>query len=142
MKLILDTNVVSEARKSTCHPNVRAWLAAQTNEDLFISSITVLEIQRGITQAAQRGDAHQANTLTRWLDELVLPAFENRILPVDHLVARQAARFAWADAKDYRDPLIAATAMVHGGAVATRNVRHFENTGVRLLNPWDAIKQP
>ena len=78
MKLILDTNVVSEARKSTCHPNVRAWLAAQANDDLFISSITVLEIQRGITQAAQRGDAHQATTLTRWLDELVLPAFENR----------------------------------------------------------------
>jgi len=134
MMVILDTNVVSEARKSACNPNVHAWLSSQVNDELFISAITVLEIQRGITQASQRGDEPQAAVFTRWLEEMVLPAFAGRILPVDHRVARQAAQLSWAT--DYRDPLIAATAIVHNAAIATRNIRHFEGFGVRLVNPW------
>ncbi|SFM27867.1 type II toxin-antitoxin system VapC family toxin [Variovorax sp. OV329] len=138
MMFVLDTNVVSEARKSACDPNVKAWLRAQATDALCISSITVLELQRGITQLAQRGDEPQAAILGRWLDEMVLPAFAGRILPVDHLVARKAASLPWSDARDYRDPLIAATCLVHGAAVVTRNVRHFEPTGVPCINPWMA----
>lgn len=135
--LLLDTNVVSEVRKSSCHPNVQAWMVAQSTDTLFISAVTVLEIQRGISQAAQRGDEPQAVVLTRWLDDMLLPAFAGRILPVDHIVARRAARLPWASAVDYRDPLIAATALVHGATVVTRNVKHFETSGVPLINPWD-----
>lgn len=142
MKFILDTNVISEARKSTCHPNVRTWLAAQENEHLYLSAITVLEIQRGITQAVQRGDKAQAEIFTQWLEDMVLPAFENRVLAVDHLVARQAAKLTWQDARDYRDSLIAATGLVHGAVVVTRNVKHFSDSGAKLLNPWDASVPP
>ena len=138
--LILDTNVVSEARKSTCDPNVQAWLAAQTTDQLYTTPITVLEIQRGISLATQRGDEAQAMVFTRWLEQMVLPAFAGRILPIDHVVARRAAMLQWADSRDYRDPVIAATALVHGAAVVTRNTRHFAGTGVGLINPWESMK--
>ncbi len=134
--LLLDTNVVSEVRKSTCHPNVQTWMSAQSTNALYISAITVLEIQRGISQVALRGDEAQAAVLNRWLEDMVLPAFAGRVLPVDHLVARRAARLSWTDARDYRDPLLAATGLVHGATVVTRNVKHLEGSGVQLLNPW------
>ncbi|KLR57426.1 type II toxin-antitoxin system VapC family toxin [Diaphorobacter sp. J5-51] len=137
--LILDTNVVTEARKSTCDPNVQAWLATQSTDQLFITVITVLEIQRGISLIAQRGDEAQAGIFNRWLEAMVLPAFAGRILPIDHVVARQAAKLQWADCRDYRDPLIAAMGLVHGAAVVTRNIKHFEATGVRLVNPWEFL---
>lgn len=136
--LLLDTNVISEARKSTCHPKVLAWLSRQATDTLYISAITVLEIQRGISQLEQRGDKAQSAVLDRWLESKVLPAFDGRILAMDHLVARRAARLPWADARDYRDPLIAATALVHGATVVTRNTRHFEASGAPLLDPWVA----
>ncbi len=139
--LILDTNVVSEARKSSCDPNVQAWLAAQSTDQLFITAITVLEIQRGISLAEQRGDAAQAGVFNHWLEKMVLPAFAGRILPIDHVVARQAAKLQWADSRDYRDPLIAATGLVHGAAVVTRNIKHFEATGVQLVNPWGFLPE-
>ncbi|WP_345541046.1 type II toxin-antitoxin system VapC family toxin [Variovorax defluvii] len=114
-------------------------MAAQRTDTLYISSITVLEIQRGISQAAQRGDEMQASVFNRWLEDMVLPAFAGRVLPVDHRVARRAAQLPWADARDYRDPLIAATGWVHGATVVTRNVKHFEASGVRLANPWEPL---
>lgn len=135
--LLLDTNVLSELRKSSCDPNVQAWMAAQPTDVLFISAITVLEIQRGISKAAQRGDELQAAVFNRWLEGQVLPAFAGRILPVDHEVARRAAKLQWADARDYRDPLIAAIGLVHGATVVTRNIKHFDAAGVQLLNPWN-----
>jgi toxin FitB len=135
--LLLDTNVVSEVRKSSCNPNVQAWMAAQATDTLYICAITVLEIQRGISLAAQRGDELQAAVLNRWLEDMVLPAFAGRILPVDHRVARRAAQLPWADARDYRDPLIAATGLVHGATVVTRNIKHFEASAVPLVNPWE-----
>lgn len=138
--LVLDTNVVSEARKSSCDPNVKAWLAAQATDQLFISAITILEIQRGIGLAAQRGDGTQSRVLHRWLEDMVLPAFAGRILPMDHIVARRAATLHWADSRDYRDPVIAATGLVHGAAVATRNVKHLEASGVEVVNPWEGMK--
>ena len=140
--LLLDTNVVSEIRKRTCDANVQAWMVAQATEMLYISAITVLEIQRGISLAAQRGDALQADVFLRWLEGQVLPAFAGRILPVDHNVARRAARLQWADTMDYRDPLIAATGLEHGATVVTRNTKHFEASGVQLLNPWEEPADP
>lgn len=138
MMFLLDTNVVSEVRKGNCDPSVHAWMAAHQTGTLYISAVTVLEIQRGITRAEQRGDALQAEIFNRWLESRVLPAFAGRILPVDHDVARRAAQLPWADAKDYRDPLIAATGLVHGATVVTRNTKHFEACGVPLVNPWNA----
>lgn len=114
--IVLDTNVVFEARKSTGNPRVRQWLATQAVDELCISAITVLEIQRGIERAAHRGDSRQAGVITTWLENIVLPAFSGRILAIDQGVA---------------------TALVHGAAVATRNVRHFARSGVTLVNPWD-----
>ena len=122
--LILDTNVLSEIRKSTCHPSVEAWMEAQAMDQLYITSITVLEIQRGISHLAQRGDESQAAVLARWLDAMVLPAFNSRILPVDH-----------------RDALMAATGLVHGAALVTRNIKHFEDSGVLLINPWEFLAE-
>lgn len=142
MMILLDTNVVSEVRKSACDSNVAAWMTSQSASELCISAITVLEIQRGISQLAQRGDSGQATIFTRWLETMVLPAFSGRILSIDHEIARQAALFPWPDSRDYRDALIAATAMMRGAAVATRNVRHFEPFGVRIINPWASATQP
>jgi len=135
--LLLDTNVVSETRKQACHPNVRQWIAGQNVHEMYISAITVLEIQRGITLAEKRGDTAQAAFFTRWLDGNVLPAFAGRVLSIDHLIARQAARLDWAGTTDYRDSLIAATAIMRGAAVVTRNTRHFTGLGIQLVNPWD-----
>ncbi|WP_231403513.1 type II toxin-antitoxin system VapC family toxin [Diaphorobacter sp. JS3051] len=139
--LILDTNVLSEVRKSTCHPSVQAWMAEQAMDQLYITSITVLEIQRGISQLALRGEEAQATVLARWLDDMVLPAFSNRILPMDHVMARRAAKLTWADSRDYRDSLMAAAGLVHGAALVTRNVKHFEVSGVLLINPWDYLAE-
>ncbi|MDM0029896.1 type II toxin-antitoxin system VapC family toxin [Variovorax sp. J31P216] len=137
--LLLDTHVVSEVRKHSWHPNVKAGMIAQAAGTLYICAITVLEIQRGISLAAQRGDEPQAAILNRWLAKMVLPAFAGRILPVDHLVARRAARLTWVDAQAYRDPLIAAPGLVHGAAVVTRNIKHFEASGVHLVTPWEFV---
>lgn len=139
--LILDTNVLSEIRKSTCHPSVEAWMEAQAMDQLYITSITVLEIQRGISHLAQRGDESQAAVLARWLDAMVLPAFNSRILPVDHAIARRAAKLTQADSRDYRDALMAATGLVHGAALVTRNIKHFEDSGVLLINPWGFLAE-
>lgn len=133
---LLDTNVLSEVRKSSCHPIVKAWMAKQSTDTMYISAITVLEIQRGITNATQQGDEQKAKVFSRWLDDLVLPAFAGRILPVDHIVARKAAALPWPNPKDYRDALIAATGLVHAAAVVTRNVKDFVSSGVPLINPW------
>jgi predicted nucleic acid-binding protein len=136
--LILDTNVVSEVRKKTTgNPKVKAWVAAQPTGNTYISAITVMEIQRGIRQLERRGDKAQAAVLGTWLDAMVIPAFAGRILLIDHVIARLAGRLKWAGDRDFRDPMIAATALVHGATVATRNVHHFVETGVMLFDPWE-----
>ena len=134
--LILDTNVVSEARKPSGNRNVKTWLSGQDGDEMYISSVTVLELQRGISQSEKRGDKPQAAMLTRWLDDMVLPTFAGRILPVDHAIARLAGRLAWPSATDFRDAVIAATAMVHDAIVVTRNISHFQKSGVQWVNPW------
>jgi predicted nucleic acid-binding protein len=136
---ILDTNVVSELRKAKsgkADPLVTAWAAAQQPVGLYISAITVLELELGILQVERR-DAAQGVLLRAWLEQHVQPAFAGRVLPIDASVAQRCARLHVPDPRSERDALIAATALVHGMTVVTRNVADFAATGVMLVNPWD-----
>ncbi|WP_298597706.1 type II toxin-antitoxin system VapC family toxin [Zoogloea sp.] len=135
---LLDTNVVSELRKAKsgkADARVTAWAAEVPASELFLSAISVLELEMGVL-LVERRDAAQGTVLRSWLDRHVLPAFADRILPVDAAVARRCARLHVPDPRAERDALIAATALVHDLTVVTRNVGDFEVTGVRLLNPW------
>ncbi|NMG67768.1 PIN domain-containing protein [Azoarcus indigens] len=137
---LLDTNVVSELRKvraGKADANVSAWSQGVEAGELFISAITVMELEMGVLQIERR-DAGQGALLRTWLELHVLPAFSGRILPIDAAVAQRCARLHVPDRRSERDALIAATALVHGMTVATRNVGDFEPTGVSLLNPWSA----
>lgn len=135
---LLDTNVVSELRKlrlGKADANVAAWAQGVDAADLFVSAITILELELGVL-SVERKDAAQGAMLRAWLEQRVLPEFCARILPVDTAVARRCARLHVPDRRSERDALIAATALVHGMAVVTRNVADFEPTGVPLVDPW------
>jgi toxin FitB len=135
---LLDTNVVSELRKAKsgkAHPLVTAWAAHIPAGSLYVSAITLLELEMGVLQLERR-DAAQGMILRTWLDGHVLPAFAGRVLAVDAAVALQCARLHVPDKLSERDAMIAATALVHGMTVVTRNVPDFEASGVPLLNPW------
>ena len=135
---ILDTNVVSELRKAKtgkADRNVLAWASSVSSGSLFLSAITVLELETGVLQK-ERSDLVQGSLLRTWLDGHVLPAFQGRVLPVDTAVALRCAKLHIPDPRAERDALFAATAMVHGMTVVTRNVSDFVATGVSLLNPW------
>lgn len=86
----------------------------------------------------ERRDRAQSVVLRAWLDSHVLPAFADRVLPIDTAVVRRCASLHVPDRQGERDALIAATALVHGMAVVTRNVADFAATGVALVNPWQA----
>lgn len=137
MSHILDTNIISELRKPQGRANagLRAWISARAVSDLYLSVITVLEIEIGIGRIA-RHDSAQAERLQEWLDAEVLDIFSGRILPVEISVVRRCARMHVPDPRPERDALIAATASVHGMTVVTRNVRDFEPLGVPVFNPW------
>jgi predicted nucleic acid-binding protein len=134
---LLDTNVVSELRKTpgVVNPGVLAWAEARAVHALFISVVTVMEIELGILRR-QRRDPGQGTVLRRWFDSGVLVGFAGRILPVELGVARRAAQLHVPDTRPERDAYIAATALEHGLIVATRNVADFEPMGVALVNPW------
>ncbi|MBL8342651.1 MAG: type II toxin-antitoxin system VapC family toxin [Rubrivivax sp.] len=139
MTLLLDTNVVSELRRAKsgkADPAVIAWASAVPAGSLYISVITLLELEMGVLRIERR-DGKQGTVMRQWLDGQVLPAFSGRVLPVDSAVALQCARLHVPDRLSERDAMIAATAMVHGMAVVTRNVADFQPSGVQLLNPWD-----
>lgn len=136
---LLDTNVVSELRKSRTRgadQNVVAWANSVSVDDLYLSVISILEIEIGVS-LAERRDSLQGNALRNWLDGYVMPTFAGRILPVDTAVARACARFHVPDPLPDRDALIAATAQVNRKIVVTRNVSDFTPTGVEIINPWN-----
>jgi len=136
---VLDTNVVAELRKAKsgkADPKVTAWAQSVAASSLFLSTMTVLEMEIG-TLLIERRDAVQGAVLRAWLDRYVLSAFSGRILDVDTAVATRCGRLHVPDPKAERDALIAATALVHGMTVVTRNVHDFEPTGVEILNPWE-----
>ena len=135
---ILDTNVISELRKARkTHQNVRKWAERLPSASLYISVISLLELEIGILLIDRR-DKEQGAILRAWMDRHVLPAFSGRILAIDTAVAQRCATLHVPNPRSDRDALIAATALVHGLTVATRNVADFERTGVGVLNPWEA----
>jgi len=136
---LLDTNVVSELRKvrsGKADRHVAAWANSVDADDLYLSAITVQELEIGVL-LVERRDFSQGAMLRAWLNSYVLPAFTDRILPVDTVVAQCSARLHVPDPRPIRDGLIAATALVHGMTVVTRNLVDFQSTGVPTLNPWD-----
>lgn len=135
---VLDTNVISELRRPEhADANMVAWADGIPAAQFFLSAISLLEIERGVLQIERR-DARQGQVLRNWVDEQLLVRFDARILPVDTAVAMRCARLHIPDPRSERDALIAATALVHGMTVVTRNVADFAATGVELLNPWQA----
>jgi toxin FitB len=135
---LLDTNVVSELRKvrlGKADARVAVWADSVEAGDLYLSVITLHELEIGVL-LAERRDPSQGSVLRVWLNAHVLPAFTGRILAVDTAVAQRSARLHVPDPRPVRDGLIAATALVHGMTVVTRNVADFESTGVVVLNPW------
>jgi len=138
MMFVLDTNVVSELRKvrlGKANTNVTAWAESVDAADLFVSAITIMELESGVL-SIERKDATQGAMLRSWLEQQVLPEFARRTLPVDTAVAQRCARLHVPDKRSERDALIAATALVHGMTVVTRNTADFVPTGVSLIDPW------
>lgn len=138
MTFLLDTNVVSELRKAgsgKCDERFTNWLARIDAADFYISAITLMELELGILLVARR-DPAQGERLRLWMTAHVVPEFEGRVLPVDAAVALCCARLHVPDPRPERDALIAATAIVHGMTVVTRNVADFMPMGVPLVDPW------
>ena len=135
---LLDTNVVSELRKAKAgkaDARVTSWIQSVPVGSLFISAITILELESGVLMVERR-DAAQGALLRTWLDQHVLPAFQNRVLPIDVAVAQRCAKLHVPDPRAERDALIAATALVHSMTVVTRNLVDFKPMGVPVINPW------
>lgn len=133
---LLDTNVVSELRRrDRGDPAVVAWADTVPVAQIYLSAITVLELELGILRM-ERLDARQGMSLRAWLDGQILPRFEARILAIDTPVALACARLHVPDPRSERDALIAATALCHRMTVVTRNTQDFAATGVALLDPW------
>jgi len=131
---LIDTVVLSELRKRDRHPGVLRWLSGKTQEALFLSAVTIGEIERGIARQRVRNPVF-AEALASWLDRTV-EIYADRILPVDTTVARRWGRLAARIGHSGADLLIAATALEHGLTMVTRNVRHFVATGVPVEDPF------
>lgn len=134
---LLDTNVISEPKRARPDPDLMSWLGDQLPTDLHLSVISVGELRRGIVRLEP---GRRRDDLDYWLAQLIL-RFDDRILPIDLDVTERWAALAEAQRAagrpaDLTDELIAATAHVHGLTIVTRNVRHFEHTGCRVLSPW------
>ena len=135
---LLDTNVISELRKAKsakANGNVVTWANSVSAEKLFLSVITVLELETGVL-LVERRDPSQGAVLRSWLNSQVMPTFNHRTLVMDTAVAKCCAKLHVPDPRSDRDTIIAATAIVHNMIVVTRNVDDFALTGVSVINPW------
>ena len=136
---LIDTNVISEIRKiqsSKATPKVTSWFRSVASQDLYVSVISLHELEVGIL-LAERRDTIQAAIFRNWLKNQVLPFFTGRILPVDTAIALRSAVLHVPNPHPLHDGLIAATALVHNMTVVTRNMADFASTGVAVLNPWE-----
>jgi predicted nucleic acid-binding protein len=131
---LLDTVVLSELRKHDRHPGVVRWLRDKPADALFLSAVAIGEIERGIARSRAKDPAF-AEALDSWLTR-TLQIYNDRILPVDTAVARRWGQLSARIGNDGADLLIAATALEHDLTVVTRNVRHFEPTGVAVIDPF------
>jgi toxin FitB len=135
---LLDTNVVCELRKvrsKKADPGVAAWAESVDASSLFLSSISLQELEIGVL-LAERRDPKKGKVLRAWLATAVLPAFAGRVLSVDSAVALRSAALHVPNPKPFRDAFIAATALVHRMIVVTRDTHDFAQTGVDFFNPW------
>lgn len=133
---LLDTPVIGELRKartSGCDEGVMRWASGIARQNLYISALTLLELENGVARAERR-DRALATPLRTWLDEQVMSAFDGRILPVDTGVVKKRATLT--DAKNERDALLAATAQAHGLVLVTQNPNPFKALRTRTFNPW------
>ena len=131
---LLDTNVISALRRPDRHPGPKLWLEVQRASDVYLSVVTLGEIERGIARQIP-SNPDFARDLAEW-SERILAWFADRVLPVDAATARRWGRLSATVGNQDVDLLIAATALEHGLTVVTRNVRHFEPTGVDVLDPF------
>jgi toxin FitB len=140
MSYLLDTNVVSEARKPLGNSNVRSWLASVKGTDLYVSVLVVGEVRQGIERLRRR-DPTQAGVFEAWL-QTIHQEYADRILPITGEVAEEWGRMNVPDPLSVIDGLMAATAKVNRLTFATRNVANLAHTGTRLLNPFETPNTP
>jgi toxin FitB len=133
---LLDTNVVSETRKRRPHQGVLDFFAVAETGQLFVSALTVGELHKGV-EAKRTADAAAADQLRDWL-AAIETTFTRRVLPVDAAVARRWGELSARRSLPVVDTLIAATALVHGLTLVTRNVRDVRATGADTFNPWQS----
>ncbi len=131
---LLDTNVISETRRTRPHPRVMALMSAAEASNLFLSVLTVGELRKGVAMR-RRSDEHTASRLGAWVDELEAN-FADRILPVDAAVARRWGEVSADRSRPVIDTLIAATALVHGLTLVARNTEDISGLAVRVVDPW------
>ena len=139
MKYLLDTCILSELVVRRPNEKVVAWLRQQSPDDLFVSYLTIGELHKGIVK--RNGDS-RGKMLERWLNDVVLADYSDRLLPVDHAVSMEWGRICGESEREGKprpamDSLIAATALANGLTLVTRNVSDMKYTGVQLLNPFD-----
>ena len=135
---LLDTNVISELRKAgsgRADPNVLRWANDHDADTLFVSVVTLMELEIGIL-SIERRDPAQGKLLREWFERQVLVEFDRRTLAIDATVALRCAKLHVPDRQSERDALIAATALAHGMCVVTRNIDDFIGSGVAVENPW------
>lgn len=136
---LLDTNVISELRKAAARKadlSVLDWANTVSADELFISVITLMELEIGI-KSLERKDANQGSLLRGWLEQQIIPEFADRTLAIDVTTALRCAGLHVPDKRSERDAFIAATALAHGMTVVTRNIKDFQLVGVELINPWE-----
>ncbi|MEF0938579.1 type II toxin-antitoxin system VapC family toxin [Rhizobium sp. BR 362] len=137
---LLDTNIVSDvrrARSGKANQGVLDWIAPIPEQLLFISAITLFEIELGILQVDRR-DKVQGTALRNWMEQGVKVAFQGRIVAINEQIALRCAHYNVPDPRELRDAFIGATAWERGFILVTRNTRHFQGMDIELLNPWSA----
>jgi predicted nucleic acid-binding protein len=136
---LLDTNVVSELRVlRRADPNVVSWARSISAQQMYLSAISVLELEYGVLRLERR-DRWQGGILRRWIDDQVLPNFAERVLAFDVDAALRCAALQVPDPRSERDAMIAATALTKGLTIVTRNVADFAIAGLNVISPWQPV---